>query len=185
MLNRSPAARKAFTLIELMIVVSIIGILASVAYPRFKNYINESRNAEAPMLLDDLTRLEAAFFLRPRSNAAGVVLEPCFLTMEVTGLTPKNGKKLPFIPSTPSQALGFAPTGLLSFVYAVNATAYACYGIETVIPPIPAGLHVATASARRGDDSFPGTGEITFRRNLSTHANNAKLPVVGPIYFNY
>jgi len=43
--------QKAFSLIELMVVIGIVGILAAVSYPSFMNQMRESRRSEASTTL--------------------------------------------------------------------------------------------------------------------------------------
>lgn len=55
-------SRAGFSLVELMVVVAIIGILASLAIPRFKTFQAKARQAEAKTNLAHLYTLEMGYF---------------------------------------------------------------------------------------------------------------------------
>lgn len=55
-------AQKGFTLIEIMIVVVIIGILASIAYPSYQEYVRRANRAEGQAFLLDIAARQERFF---------------------------------------------------------------------------------------------------------------------------
>src|SRR5688500_11266455 len=65
--------RLAFTLIELMIVIAILGILASVAVPAFIDYMRRAKAGEAPNNLKNMYYSAKTYFDAERSLRNGTM----------------------------------------------------------------------------------------------------------------
>lgn len=63
-----------FTLIELMVAVIIVGILAAIAYPSYRNYMVQTRRSDAMIALTQLASQQERFFTRcdPAHYAANI-----------------------------------------------------------------------------------------------------------------
>lgn len=61
-----------FTLIELMITVAIIGIIAAIAYPSYKNYVKQTRRSDAQIALTDAANRQERFFTECNWYAANL-----------------------------------------------------------------------------------------------------------------
>lgn len=63
-------ALRGFTLIELVITMAIVGILATVAYPSYSNFITSSNRTEALRELVRVANLQEQFFVDTRGYTA-------------------------------------------------------------------------------------------------------------------
>ena len=72
---------QGFTLIEVMIVVAIIGILAAIAYPGYKDYVLRSKISEAVGAMETLRNDMERFYQDNRTYAGATA--PCATTRSV------------------------------------------------------------------------------------------------------
>lgn len=69
-LQRKSSLKNGFTLIEAMVVVTIIGILAVLAIPSYQEYIRKGRRAEARTALTDLLQQQERYMTQRNTYLA-------------------------------------------------------------------------------------------------------------------
>ncbi len=108
--------QRGITLIELMIVVAIIGILATIAYPSYTQYVLRANRAEAQAILS-----ESAQFMERRFTTCGTYATNATCT---TAATPTSAV-------SPAGASGGAIKYNISFSAGPTVTAFTLQAVPT------------------------------------------------------
>ncbi len=67
--NNLQSKHQGFTLLELMVVVAIVGILASIALPSYQEYLKKARRSAAQSHLMDVAQRQQQYLIDARSYA--------------------------------------------------------------------------------------------------------------------
>jgi len=110
--------QRGFTLIELLIAIAIMGILAAIALPEYRQYVQRSRIIDATSRLSDLrVRMEQAFMDFRAYDNAGACRTP------MPAVTGNDAFQMTCV-ATPTTytitAQGLAAKGMSAFTYTVN-----------------------------------------------------------------
>lgn len=71
--------KNGFTLLELLIVVSILAILAAISFPQYQNFLLRSQRSDAVITLNTVQKLEMSYFVSHGAFLAGTPGAPDFV----------------------------------------------------------------------------------------------------------
>lgn len=94
--------RKGFTLIELMIVVAIVSILVTIAYPSYRDYTTRGRRSDAKMALLDLSTRMERYYSQQNSYLGATVGTGAATDVRATNTSPEGWYRLTITALTPS-----------------------------------------------------------------------------------
>lgn len=114
--------QRGFSLIELMIVVAIIGIIASIALPAYQDYLSKGKITEATSGLSDL-KVKLEQYFQDNRSYDGYVDGSCNLVS--TGLPAINAENFTYTcvsdaDSFTITATGDATKGMTGYSYDIN-----------------------------------------------------------------
>ena len=139
--------RRGFTLLELLVVLIIIGILATLGIQQYSRAIEKSRGAEARQILGQI-RTEAAGYRLEKATCAG-------FDAAIAGIGTENDQ----IPSACRVTHYFSYAITAAVANGLTVTATRCTGANGKQPGAStAGTMILTTDFVLGTDTWTGTG---------------------------
>lgn len=119
-----------FTLIELMIVVAVVGILATIVYPSYQDYVRRANRSAAQQTMLDVSAKQEQYLTDRRSYAADLaslqVSVPADVTTHYT-VTIAN-----VVASPPSYNVVATPTSAMQLLDACGTLTLSSAGVKSV-----------------------------------------------------
>ena len=104
--------KQGYTLIEVLIVMAIAGILASIAYPSYQDYVTRARRSDGQSALLDLGNRMEDYYLDQKSYQSATIGTGGTHDVLSRATTPENGYTLEIVHATEnSYVLQATPIG--------------------------------------------------------------------------
>jgi prepilin-type N-terminal cleavage/methylation domain-containing protein len=143
--RRRKIMKKGFTLLELIVVIIILGVLATLGLGQYGRMIEKSRAAEAKVILGSMRKLATGYYLE-FSNLGGL-----------SNTKMAMGTTIDLVPTT-CRASHYFSYGFTTSASAVTSTATRCTGGGKTPQGTTSGTLVLTSAMTTGVDTWSGSG---------------------------